>query len=638
MARIASIGALLALIVACGITLWVQRSAGFGSGGGRHGASTYLVSASAVATASSGPLPPDASTPEPFRGEGFRAITQEAGITFQSRFLEGEQGEAFKVNLYDHGAGLAIGDIDGDSRDDIYFCSQLGPNALYRNNGDGTFEDWTARLDSVAMPDRVCVSATFADYDNDGDQDLYVVTTRGGNVLFRNDGRGGFTDVTKQAGLELVAHSQCAVFFDADLDGHLDLLVVNTAAWTTPEYVSRDHYYVGPRDLFELCKSPIEHNVFYRNNGNGTFTEATEAFGLGGRGWSGDVAVVDLDDDGRLDVLITSMFGGSQVYLCQSDGSFREASQEILPRMSWGALGVSAFDINNDGRLDLMTADMHSDMWMAPSMPLDKIAASVKYDSARGPHPVDRAQLFAGMIEIDYQASIFGNALFKNLGGGKYEEISDRAGVETLWPWGVTVGDFDADGYQDVFLPSGMGYPFYYLPNHLLMNRGDETFADESRVRGIEPRPDGKYQRELLGGGPVPRSSRSAATADFDGDGRLDLVVNNFHGAPYLYRNEFPTRNFLAFRLTGVKSNRDAIGAVVRLHVGDEVLTRQVNPAGGYLSQSSKTLHFGMGDREHVDLVEIRWPSGAVQTIASPELNRLHQVTESVLVDADSSL
>ena len=189
------------------------------------------------------------------RARPFRESALDVGLTWQMRFLPNEQGETFKINLYDHGAGLAVGDYDGDGRDDIYFCNQLGANALYRNRGDGTFEEATA-VAGVGLGDRVCVAATFADYDNDGDQDLFVTSTRGGNVLFRNKGDGTFEDATKQAGLTHVGHSQTAVFFDYDNDGVLDLFVANTAGWTLDSYDRVSKYWVGKGDFADLIRSP----------------------------------------------------------------------------------------------------------------------------------------------------------------------------------------------------------------------------------------------------------------------------------------------------------------------------------------------------------------------------------------------
>jgi hypothetical protein len=278
--------------------------------------------------------------------------------------------------------------------------------------------------------------------------------------------------------------------------------------------------------------------------------------------------------------------------------------------------------------------DMHSDMWIRPFHGEQMVEPTRKYPYVNGrlslpgsPTEADESY-FASLFKVHYQEVLFGNTLFKNQGNGKFEEISDKAGAETWWPWGIAAGDFDNDGFEDLFVPSGMGYPFWYAPNYLLMNNGDETFADKAQVLGIEPPVHGRYAAELLADQPAARSSRAAATADFRGDGRLDLVVNNFNDRPYYFQNRFPKRNFVAFRLTGTKSNRDAIGAVVRLYCGREVLTRQIQSASGYLAQSSRTAHFGLGKRQKIDRVEIKWPRGRVQTILQPEINKLHAVRE----------
>jgi hypothetical protein len=167
--------------------------------------------------------------PEGRRDPGFRDIAREAGIDFRMVFLPDEQGEAFKINLYDHGCGVAVGDIDGDGRDDVLFLNQLGPNALFHNRGDGTFENVTSRAGPIALDDRIKVGAVFGDYDNDGDQDLFVTSTRGGNALFENTGAGQFRDVTERSGVACAAHSQTPVFFDYDNDGDLDLFVTKSA-------------------------------------------------------------------------------------------------------------------------------------------------------------------------------------------------------------------------------------------------------------------------------------------------------------------------------------------------------------------------------------------------------------------------
>ena len=550
-------------------------------------------------------------------------------------FLPKEQGEHFKINLYDHGSGLAIADYDNDGREDIYFVNQHGTNALYRNRGDGTFEDVTAKA-GVGLGDRISVGATFADYDNDGWPDLFVTSTRGGNVLFHNRGNGTFEDVTAKAGLKHVGHSQTPVFFDYDNDGDLDLYVTNTAKWTTDVFDFSGGNYEGKADLKSVMTSPKESNILYRNNGDGTFTDVTERAGLRGRGWAGDVAVFDYDEDGFLDLFVPSMFGRGQLYRNSGHGTFTDVTAQTLGRTSFGAIGTKVFDYDGDGRLDLYVVDMHSDMWIdARSVEVARQVQNHRFLSPEGPQVNETApgfaesqkEMFAKEGE-DYDQLLFGNTLYRNLGQGKFTETAIPAGMETFWPWGIATGDYDNDGHEDVFITSGMGFPYFYWPNALMMNNGDGTFRDRASALGVEPPNGGIYQDQTIGGHSATRSSRSAAVADFDGDGRLEIVTNNFNDRPYFLANGFPKRNYVAFKLTGTKSNRDAIGAVVRLWAGKTVMVRQVNPAGGYLSQSSRVLHFGLGDQNKVDRIEIRWPRGIVQTVENPAINTLHQIRE----------
>ncbi|HND51089.1 MAG TPA: CRTAC1 family protein [Pirellulaceae bacterium] len=576
------------------------------------------------------------------RAPGFRDTARDAGIKFKMNFLPGEQGLKFKINLYDHGCGLAIGDYDGDGRDDIYFLNQLGPNALYRNKGDGTFEDVTEKT-GVALDDRISVGATFADYDNDGDQDLYVTSTRGGNVLFRNEGGEKFVDVTDEAGLKHVGHSQTAVFFDYDRDGKLDLFLVQTSDWTTSTFNERERYFVGKGGdeggLEAVLGAPKEFNVLYHNEGGGKFADVTEKAGLKGRGWAGDVAAFDYDEDGWLDLFVACMFGRAQLYRNRRDGTFEDVTLDVLGPTPFGGIGAKAFDFNNDGHLDLYCVDMHSDMWMGLDVSQSSLAAAkeaekVKFKYFYGPK-VDGSPMYekleqeaADLLGIKHEEVLFGNALYKNLGGGKFREMSAEADAENFWPWSIATGDFDNDGHEDAFVATGMGYPFYYWHNYLLMNTGREAFVDKSYALGIEPPSGGNFLSEPFHGTKYARSSRCAATADFDGDGRVEIVTNNFNHEPYFFRNELPKKHYVALRLRGVRSNRDAVGAVVRIVDGERTLTRQVHAAGGYLSHSSKTLHFGLGDSTKVPKLEVTWPDGRRQVVENLDADRLHELVE----------
>jgi hypothetical protein len=600
-------------------------------------ATAASVAACGKPDASSGKF--DSASATPAVPTGFQERAQAAGIDFRMNNLAREQGERFRVNLYDHGSGLAVGDYDNDGRDDIYFLDQHGTNALYRNVGDGSFADVTARA-GVALGDRVSVGATFADYDNDGFQDLFVTSTRGGNVLFHNRGDGTFQDATAASGVRHVGHSQTPVFFDYDNDGDLDLFLTNTAHWTTDTIDSTSGAYEGKASLPALMGSPTESNILYRNDGRGKFEDVTKAAGLTGEGWAGDVAVFDYDEDGFMDLFVPSMFGAGQLYRNGGHGTFSDVTAKTLGKTPHGAIGTKVFDYDGDGRLDLFVVDMHSDMWMGLDARQRSRNAALELQHRRfltpaGPTVNEDAP---GFIESqrtefakhgqNYDAAIFGNALYRNLGEGTFEETAVTAGLETFWPWGIATGDYDDDGHEDVFITSGMGYPFYYWPNQLMMNDGDGTFTDRASTLGVEPPTGGTNQERAISGRPAARSSRSAAVADFDGDGRLEIVVNNFNDRPYLFTNRFPKRHYVELRLSGTRSNRDAIGAVARLYAGTTVMVRQVNPAGGYLAQSSKTLHFGLGDRSSVDSIVIRWPRGRVQTVKGPAIDTLLQLRE----------
>jgi hypothetical protein len=574
----------------------------------------------------------------PAKSPGFEEVGEAAGIDFFMTFLSGEQGENFKFNLYDHGSGVCVADYDGDGLEDLYFLNQLGANGLYRNNGDGTFADVT-KAAGVGLGDRISTSAAFADVDNDGDQDLFVASTRGGNVLFRNDGGGRFEDVTSAAGLELVAHTQGVCFFDYDDDADLDLLITNTAEWTLNWRDPGAIYFIGVDDIVTLVTSPIEKNVFYRNEGDGTFVDVTAEVGVEGAGWGGDVATFDTDGDGDQDLFVTNMFGVSQLYRNDDGERFTDITESALGITSWGAVGCKPMDFDGDGLLDLFVLDMHSDMWMETTMG-DRMQEDRKFDGPEGPMlewgliepgrlPEYRDALLSVMGVGNLSKVVFGNTLYRNLGEGRFEEISDRANVETLWPWSLAVADFDMDGLEDAFIATGMGYPWFPWRNALLMNRGDGTFAKRASEEGIDPRPGGPHLPNRIRGNPASRSSRSAAVLDYDGDGRPDLAVNNFNERPYLYRNRFPMKHWVALRLRGTRCNRDAVGALARLEVGGTVQVRQVCSAGGYLAQSTRTLYFGLGDHERIDRCEVIWPDGSRQVLPDLEPDRLHDVVQS---------
>ncbi len=564
----------------------------------------------------------------------FTDVLPSSGITHQHHFLDSETGTQYRINPYDHGSGVYVADVNGDGLDDIYFLDFLGPNALYVNRGDWVFEDVT-EASGLAVDRAISVGAAFGDMDNDGDQDVYVTTYRGGNHLFRNNGDGTFEESTESAGVGYNGHSSAATWFDYDLDGDLDLYLCNIGKFTT-ETISReaDYFYRGTSLPFsEIGQTPDhrvpgEKDILYRNNGDGTFTDVTELAGIDSGEWNGDVAVADIDLDGYPDVYTSNMFGKNHLFRNRGDGTFEDITDAALKRTSWGGMGCRFFDANGDSFADLFVVDMHSDMW---SQPDDR--ASVRH-TAKFNTPFGSAVAGGKPIESPDDTrgkwAIFGNTFFTNNGDGTFAEKSAEAGLETWWPWGITIGDYNNDGSEDVFVASGMGYPYFYWPNRLFLNDGTGRFDEVGSVAGIEPPRLGPSIRNAdIRGKPFTRSSRSAATADFDGDGDLDIVVNNFNHEPYLLRNDSAVGNCLRLHLRGSRSNRDAIGARVEVKTSNRTWYRDVVNAQGYLTQSSHVVHIGLGDVASVASVKIHWPGQKEpQTILSPALNEVVEIVQ----------
>ena len=284
-----------------------------------------------------------------------------SGISFVHRIVD-DAGLTYKAVHYDHGNGLAVADIDGDGLTDIYFVNQAGPSELWKNLGSGRFQNVTSEA-GVAVPGRIAVAASFADVDNDGDADLFVTTVRGGNLLFENDGRGRFRDVTAESNVGLSSHSSGSVFFDYNKDGLLDLLVCNVGRYTSDAKGAHGEY-VGLPDAFSGHMYPerSEHPVLYQNLGSHRFRDVTAAVNLRPEGWCGDAAVADLNQDGWPDVYFLNMMGANHYFENQQGRTFVEKTKSYFPRTSWGAMGIKFFDYDNDGRLDLFVTDMHSDM------------------------------------------------------------------------------------------------------------------------------------------------------------------------------------------------------------------------------------------------------------------------------------
>lgn len=594
-------------------------------------------------------------------GFQFTECRSETGITFHPQIVD-DQRHRLLVNHYDHGNSISVADVDNDGHLDLYFVSQVGPNELWRCLGDGRFENITAKS-ATGLADRICVAGSFCDVDNDGDADLFVTSIRNGNALLQNDGTGKFTDITASAGLEYSGHSSKATFFDYDRDGLPDLFLSNVGKFTTEENVTVRHdlansqpattvnYHVGRGDAFSghLVSELAESSILYRNLGNNRFADVTKSTGLANdAAWSGDAIVFDCNQDNWPDLYVCNMQGHDRLYVNEQGKSFSDKTTQFLKKTPWGTMGAAVLDFDNDGRFDLFLTDMHSDMSKDVGPESEKLKSDITW-----PEEFVKSE----------GRSIYGNAFFQQLADGEFSEVSQQINAENYWPWGLSCGDFDADGYQDAFLCSSMCFPYRYSVNSLLLNSHGKRFLDAHFTVGVEPRKPEEmiapwFSLDFSGQDSESRlrqgrdgthvvwsatGTRSSAIIDFDEDGDLDIITNEFNTPPQVFRNNINDTqgtNFLKVRLrgnvsengnaTGTKSTRDALGAIVIVETAAGTQRQLNNGASGYLSQSVMPMYFGLGDAQTISKVTVIWPSGATQDVTKDvAVNQLLEIAET---------
>jgi hypothetical protein len=507
------------------------------------------------------------------------------------------------------GTGIAVGDFDGDGRPDIFVISKTGPNHLYRNLGDFRFEDVTERAGVGGGPRQPGVwnnGAAFADVNNDGKLDLYVCRTRGPNLLYINQGDGRFREEAAARGLALNDASGMAAFCDYDRDGWLDV-------------------YVQTNLLDGERRPQGQPDHLYHNNGNGTFTDVTERAGVRGDTQGHAATWWDFDEDGWPDLYVDNDFKDpDQLYRNNHDGTFTNVLSLVVPHTPHSSMGADLGDLNNDGHFDLVVLDM---------------APTSRYHDHRG-----MAKLRAGLMDDETRPEAapqyMRNAVFLNTGAGVAMEGAFLTGLAaTDWSWSVRLEDFDNDGRVDAHFTNGIMRELHGI-DLLQQMATKESMADRIRVMKNSPvlkeqnlayRNLGDLRFEDVShawGLDQVGVSFGAATADFDGDGDLDLVFVNMDGEVTLCRNDSDTGHAVVFALHGTTSNRYGVGAVMRIETAAGPQVRTLVLARGYDSTSEPILHFGLGAETTLRRVEVEWPSGRRQTFTDLAADRRYTITE----------
>jgi enediyne biosynthesis protein E4 len=543
---------------------------------------------------------PETKSPAPVATathEIFADVTAASGIHFEYQASHTSK----KYLLETMGAGVALFDYDNDGRLDIFVVNgapladptpkgtipqKTGPkywNRLYHQKADGTFEDATEKAGLTGTGYGMGVAV--GDYDNDGFEDLYV-TAYAGNKLYHNNGNGTFSDVTEKAGVGGGGWSTSAAWIDLDGDGLLDLVVLRYLQWDFDDIYCGEHKegyraYCHP-DAFKAIAPLV-----YHNDGNGHFTEIAEKAGLARPGKGLGIGLADYDRDGKVDLFIANDSMPEFLYRNKGNGTFEEVALTSGVAVdgeghTYAGMGVDFADYNNDGLPDLVVTDLASQMY----------------------------------------------ALYRNNGDGTfaYESFPSGLGRMTMGHsgWGVRFVDYDNAGRKDLLITQGhdldtveLNFPsLHYRESMLLARNTGHGFEDVSAAGGAI------FQKAWVG--------RGLALGDIYNDGRMDAVVTGNDGPLYILRNVTQTQNhWMSFLLVGHKSNRDAIGAEVKITTPSGMQMATVSTAGSYLSASDKRVHFGLGAETRVN-VEIRWPSGIRQTVKNVAIDQVVRLDEPV--------
>ncbi|TXE08916.1 VCBS repeat-containing protein [Algoriphagus aquimarinus] len=556
------------------------------------------------------------------------------GIDFTNQLTETEEFNIIEYLYFYNGGGIAVGDVNNDGLLDLYFSANQLPNKLFLNKGNLVFEDITAQS-GLASAGAWKTGVSMADIDGDGLLDIYVCRlgdwkgVKGKNELYLNNGDLTFTENAAEFGLDFQGFSTQGAFFDYDLDGDLDMYLLNHAVHTANSY--------GRASLRYIDSGPSGDRL-YRNNADKDekkFTPVTNearifssqiGYGLG-------VGISDINKDGWPDIYVSNDFNENDyLYLNLGNGAFMESGSESITHSSRFSMGNDLADINNDGWIDILSLDM---------LPEDEITQ--KRSAGEDSYEIYRLKLNFG-----YGRQVSRNTLQLNNGNGTFSEIAQLAGISaTDWSWAPLFADFDNDGWKDLFIsngilrrPNDMDYinfitnpeledgmvkkpeisnldlaqkmPSGKVSNYIYKNTGNLSFQDMSADWGISK----------------ATASNGAVYADLDNDGDLDLVVNNLNAQASVFENQLnkisgkDKTTFLKLRFEGARNNKFGIGARVEAFSKDQTLIQENFTARGFQSSVAPEIHLGLGDIQFLDSLKVTWPGGGSQTLKKVEVNR----------------
>jgi hypothetical protein len=561
--------------------------------------------------------------------------SEKTGIQFTNTLTEGPNTNVLMYEYFYNGGGTAVGDINGDGLQDIYFTANMQPNKLYLNKGNLQFEDITAKAGVAGRGGPWSTGVTMADVNGDGLLDIYVCYSgklpaeKRANQLFINQGVGAdsipvFAEKAQEYGLASTSFSTQAVFFDFDRDQDLDMLLLNHSPDPLPVLDE-----VSTAEMLKKVDAQNGPRLF--KNTNNQFTDITEKAGIHSSALSYGLGagIADLNADGWPDMYIGNDYNvPDYLYINNGNGTFTDKLKNILGQTSHFSMGNDIADINNDGLLDILTLDM---------LPEDNRRQKLLFAP-------DNYEKFDLNLRSGFHYQYMRNMLHVNNGNGSFSETGQLAGISnTDWSWAALFADYDNDGWKDLYVSNGymrdftnmdfMKYmgdfikqksggmvrndvlqlihqmPASNVSNYIFKNNGDLTFSNKQQDWGMN----------------LAANSNGAAYADLDNDGDLDLVVNNINRTAFIYQNEANTQlklNYLQLKLEGEGKNTAGIGAKISIFVKRAVQYAEQMPTRGYQSSVSPIVHFGLGKHSSVDSLLIIWQSGKRQVIKNIQANR----------------